>query len=151
MAPSSSAAIHTPPGLRELGGGAQCAIVHLKPRVVWTRRFSKNVTGLLHHAVSHRRTCHSTVATRLLRRGRRRRCGCAIGPRVRAVRAKFPSSETRTPDPAKSDFPAELEVPDWRSSTCPSRGIQNKEKKNIKTSGFCPRFTRPAPIGGAGW
>ena len=32
----------------------RCAIVHLKPRVVWTRRFSKNSLVLLHHAVSHR-------------------------------------------------------------------------------------------------
>ena len=64
--------------------------------------------------------------------------------------AKFPSSEARTSDTAKSDFPAELEVPGWRSRTCPSRRIQNKREKE-KKSGFCPRFTRPAPIGGAGW
>jgi len=69
--------------------------------------------------------------------------------RYQATWAKFPSSEARTSDTAKSDFPAELEVPGWRSRTCPSRGIQNKREKKSKKSGFCPRFTRPAPIGGA--
>ena len=65
--------------------------------------------------------------------------------------AKFPSSEARTSDTAKSDFPAESEVHDWRSRTCPSRGLQNKrERENRKKIGFRPRFPRPAPIGGAG-
>ena len=64
--------------------------------------------------------------------------------------AKFPSSEASASDTAKSDFPAELEVPDWRSRTCPSQGIQNK-RDTKKKSEYAPRFTRPAPIGGAGW
>ena len=32
-------------------------------------------------------------------------------------------SEARTPDIRKSDFPAEFEVPDWRSRTCPGRAL----------------------------
>ena len=85
-----------------------------------------------------------------------RRCrGVAVSrPQGRSValpRAKSPSSEARTPDIRKNDFPAELQVPDWRSRTHPSRGIQNKREPPPQKIGFCPRSTRPAPIGGAGW
>ena len=44
-------------------------------------------------------------------------------------REKFPSSEASAYDTAKSDFPAEFEVPDRRSRTCLSQGIQNKKEK----------------------
>ena len=64
--------------------------------------------------------------------------------------AKFPSSEASTSDTAKSDFPAELEVPDWRSCTCPSRGIQNKREKKINNFRVLPTFHTPSADWSAG-
>ena len=76
MAPSNNAAIRTPPGKAQRARG-RCEIVHLKPRVVWTCRFSKKSLVWLHHAVSHGPNCHNTVTTRLSRRARCSRMGYA--------------------------------------------------------------------------
>ena len=57
-------------GSESSGGG--CAIVHLKPRVVWTCRFSKKCIGFVtSRSESRPKLPHSTVTTttRLLRRG----------------------------------------------------------------------------------
>ena len=51
--------------------------------------------------------------------------------------------QERTSDTAKSDFPAELEVPGWRSRTCPSRGIQNKRERKPENPDL-PTFHTPS-------
>ena len=58
--------------------------------------------------------------------------------------AKFPSSEARTPGTtAKSNFLVELEVPGWKSRTCPRRETQNKRKLFLKNH-ILPAFHTPS-------
>ena len=83
----------------------------------------------------HSRPCGPAPPARPARRMGSRRYAVAYAcltprkfPPPSSSGAKFPSSETRTYDTAKSDFTVELEVPGWSSRTCPSRGIQNERK-----------------------